>query len=280
MGDVMKIMTLNTNSFRGEKHSQIITWIVEKILRERPDMIAMQKVRQTFRVQKIPEEMRKGLYLESEGLDIRADNDAACIAHRLHGAGVQCSWIWRPANAGSGDCSEGNAILSLGGKIRSIDQFPISRISDFRNRNTHAALGVQVEGMDDWFYSLCMNPFNVAGDGFSEQLKRLNCCIAGKRLCAAVWLAGAVSAADSLPVQSYQYGIPGGWKDCCDIAGNKGKACTPYQRMQRYTSRYDLYSNYLWCSQMRNVVSFHTVRKRPENAEGADYTGILVEVKE
>lgn len=243
-------------------------------------MVAMQKVSQTFHVKKIPEEMRRGLYPDSVGLDIREDNYAAHIAHRLHEAGVQCSWIWRPVNAGSGDCNEGNAILSLGGKIRSVDQFPISRISDYRNRNTHAALGVQVEGKDDWFYSLCMNPFDVAGDGFLEQLRRLNGCIASKRLCAAVWLAGAFSTADALPGRSYEHIIPRGWKDCCEITKDKVSDWTPYRNMQKNTSRYDLRSNYLWCSQKRNVVSYNAVRKSPENAECADYTGILVEVKE
>ena len=44
----MKILTLNTHSLQEENYEQKLNWFVEGILKERPDIIAMQEVNQWF----------------------------------------------------------------------------------------------------------------------------------------------------------------------------------------------------------------------------------------
>ena len=43
----MKILTINTHSLQEENYEQKLCWFVESILKERPDIIAMQEVNQT-----------------------------------------------------------------------------------------------------------------------------------------------------------------------------------------------------------------------------------------
>ena len=43
----MKILTLNTHTLQEENYQQKLNWFVEGILKEMPDIIAMQEVNQT-----------------------------------------------------------------------------------------------------------------------------------------------------------------------------------------------------------------------------------------
>ncbi len=58
----MKILTLNTHSLREENYQQKLEWFVEGILRERPDIIALQEVNQTTSAGDMAPEMLEGQY--------------------------------------------------------------------------------------------------------------------------------------------------------------------------------------------------------------------------
>ena len=152
----MKILTLNTHSLQEENYEQKLDWFVEGILKEKPDIIALQEVNQTANGELMELEKLEGQYPIPGCMAIRKDNHAAVVANRLRQAGIECYWAWLPIKLGYGKYDEGVAILSLGRKIRCVDQFPISKVRDYHNWRTRAVLGVQLEGMDDWFYSLHM----------------------------------------------------------------------------------------------------------------------------
>ena len=86
----MKILTLNTHSLLEENQQQKLSWCVEGVLKEKPDIIAMQEVNQTADAAFMSLDMLEGQYPIPGSMQIRADNYAALVASHLRQAGVAC----------------------------------------------------------------------------------------------------------------------------------------------------------------------------------------------
>ena len=282
----MKILTLNTHSLQEENHGQKLTWFVEGILKEKPDIIALQEVNQTAGEELMALELLEGQYPIPGCMGIRKDNYAALVASRLRQAGIDCYWAWLPVKRGYGKFDEGVAVLSLGRPIRCVDQFPISRVNDYSNWRTRAALGVQLEGLEDWFYCLHMGWWNDESEGFLDQWRILNSCIAAKRMCGSVWLIGDFNAPDTVPGQSYEHIVASGWIDTYKVAHRKDEGITvpgpidgwrdPQDRKITEGMRLD----YIWCSQRKEILSSRTVYNGQKEPVVSDHYGVLIEVKE
>ena len=122
----MKILTINTHSLQETNGAQKLEWLIQGILREKPDVIAMQEVNQTMWADPVDPANLVGQYPVPGAVTVRADNYAAEVALRLRQAGLAVSWAWLPVKIGYGKYDEGVALFSLGRAIRAIDTFPIS----------------------------------------------------------------------------------------------------------------------------------------------------------
>lgn len=221
----MKIMTQNADVLLRGANGQKIRHLAEKIIRENITLIAMQNVAQSLDAAPISSEMWEGAPLEEGMPDIRLDNAAAILAQALKQCGKVCSWIWFSDNKTDGPQKKGSAFLSVGRRIRCVDRFAVGM-------TFQPVLGVQLEGMDDWFYQLPMH--NGSKDRFLSQWKLVNCCIAGKRLCSPVWLIGDLDRSVERTQTYYDSLIAGGWLEV-----NAGK---------------EAFSN-IWCSRKRETYS-------------------------
>ena len=282
----MKILTLNTHSLQEENYQQKLNWFVEGILKEMPDIIAMQEVNQTAGTELMDLEMLEGQYPIPGCMPICRDNHAAVVANRLRQAGIECYWVWLPIKLGYDKYDEGVAILSLGRPIRCVDKFPISKVNDYYNWRTRAVLGVQVEGLDDWFYSLHMGWWDDSENGFLEQWKILSSCIAGKRLCGPVWLMGDFNAPDVVTGQSYEHMTACGWIDTYRIAQFKDCGITvpgviDGWREKLQGRRIDgMRLDYIWCNQKKEVVSSRVMYNGMKEPVVSDHFGVLIQIKE
>lgn len=284
--DIVKILTLNTHSLEEENYLQKLDWFIEAILREKPDLIALQEVNQTSGASDMDPAMLEGQYPVPGCITIRKDNHAAQVAYRLNQAGIPCSWAWLPVKRGYGKYDEGVAILSLGRKIRCVDQFPISKTKDYNSWRTRAVLGVQLEGLDDWFYCLHMGWWEDTLDPFLDQWKVLNCCIASKRMCGTVWLMGDFNAPDCIPGQSYEYIVACGWVDTHVIAafrddGNTvSKAIAGWPSLPTGSSPDGIRLDYIWCSQKKDILSSRVMFNGSREPVVSDHFGVLIETRE
>lgn len=282
----MKILTLNTHSLQEENYTNKLDWFVEGILREKPDIIAMQEVNQSAAEELIPEEMLVGQYPVPGCVKIRKDNHAVNVAYRLRQAGIDCFWAWLPIKLGYGKYDEGVAVLSLGRKIRSIDQFPISKVNDYHNWRTRAVLGVQVEEISDWFYTVHMGWWDDPEERFVDQWRMLNCCIAAKRMCGNIWLLGDFNAPDTVHGQSYEHVVASGWYDTFQLARFKDCGITvpgaiDGWREQRKGKRSDgMRLDYIWCSRKKEILSSRVMYNGQKEQIVSDHFGVLIETKE
>ena len=217
---------------------------------------------------------------------IRKDNYAAMAASLLRQAGVDCYWVWLPVKRGYDKFDEGVAILSLGRPIRCVDQFPISRVNDYGNWRTRAALGVQLEGLEDWFYCLHMGWWNDESEQFLDQWRILNSCIAAKRMCGNVWLMGDFNAPDTVPGQSYEHIVASGWIDTYKAAHIKDDGITVpgpidgWPDLQNREITEGMRLDYIWCSKRKEILSSRILFNGQKEPVVSDHYGVLIEVKE
>ena len=281
----MKILTLNTHSLQEENYQQKLSWFVEGILKEKPDIIAMQEVNQTFNAEKMEANMLEGQYPVPGCMCIRQDNHAAQVAYRLRQEGIECYWAWIPIKLGYDKYDEGVAILSLGRPIRCVDQFPVSKSNDYHNWRTRAVLGVQVEGLEDWFYTVHMGWWDDELERFLDQWKKLNCCITSKRMCGPVWLLGDFNASDLIPGQSYDHVVACGWVDTYRIAQHKDSGITVPGIIDGWREKLagknveGMRLDYIWCSEKKEILSSRVVFNGEKEPVVSDHFGIVVETK-
>jgi len=282
----MKILTLNTHSLQEENHGQKLSWFLEGILREKPDIVALQEVNQTAGEELMALELLEGQYPIPGCMPIRKDNYAALAASRLRQAGIDCYWVWLPVKRGYDKFDEGIAILSLGRPIRCVDQFPISRVNDYNNWRNRAALGVQLEGLEDWFYCLHMGWWNDESELFLDQWRILNSCIAAKRMCGNVWLMGDFNAPDTVPGQSYEHIVASGWIDTYKVAHRKDDGITVPGSIDGWCDSQNreitegMRLDYIWCSQRKEILSSRILFNGKKEPVVSDHYGVLIEVKE
>lgn len=280
----MKILTLNTHSLQEENYAQKLDWFLETVLEEKPDIIALQEVNQTNHGELMALEQLEGQYPIPGCIPIRKDNHAAVVANRLRQAGIPCYWAWLPIKRGYDKYDEGVAVLSLGRPIRCVDQFPISKVRDYRNWRTRAVLGIQVEGLEDWFYSLHMGWWDDASEPFLEQWKVLSSCVASKRMCGPVWLLGDFNAPAAVIGESYDHIAASGWVDTYPIARFRDCGITVPGTIDGWRDKPGsdggMRLDYIWCSQSKKVLSSRVVFNGIKEPVVSDHFGVMIETKE
>ena len=261
----MKLLTINTHSLQEENYAQKLDQFVESVLKERPDLIAMQEVNQTCDAELADPELLTGQYPIPGCMSVRADNHAAQVARRLRKAGVACYWAWVPIKRGYDKYDEGVAVLSLGRKIACVDKFPVSRVNDYFNWRTRAVLGVQLEGLEDWFYTVHMGWWDDTAERFLDQWNTLSSCIATKRCYSTIWLLGDFNAPDQVLGQSYEHIVACGWVDTYKIAQYKDSGITVPGIIDGWREKLidknveGMRLDYIWCSQRKEVFSSRVV---------------------
>lgn len=282
----MKILTLNSHSLLDQDYGQKLEWFVAGILKEMPDIVALQEVNQTFHAALVEPEALNGQYPVPGCMNIRSDNHAAQVARMLWQNGIPCYWTWIPIKLGYGRFDEGVAILSLGRKIRCVDAFPITKDNNYQNWRTRAVLGVQVEGLEDWFYTVHMGWWDDEKARFLDQWKTLNCCIMSKRMCGTVWLLGDFNAPDTIHGQGYEHIIASGWIDTYQIAAQKDSGITVPNVIDGWKERSSVHHgngmrlDYIWCNRKHQIRSSRTMFTGEKEPVVSDHYGVLIEVKE
>ena len=150
----MKLLTLNTHSLEEPGYVEKTEKFIEMLVKEQPDIVALQEVNQSQNAAELPDVMLDG-YTRCGGfeLPVRADNHAAYVVKELRKRGIYYDWTWISAKTGYGKYDEGMALLSRK-PITRVQQFLISKTDDYENWKTRRTLGIQPEGSSD-----CSLPF-------------------------------------------------------------------------------------------------------------------------
>lgn len=280
----MKIMTLNTHSLVEPNAQEKLGQFVQGVLAEMPDVIALQEVNQTLTALPTDGVLLEGYIPAQEEVPVRTDNHAANAAKLLREAGVPCSWTYLPIKVGYGRYDEGLAILALNRKITRVESFLISRADDYANWKTRKVLGVQVEGMTDWFYTVHMGWWSDEQEPFLAQWKVLNAFVTTKPRCAPVWLMGDFNSPAEVRGEGYDKIAATGWHDMYQLARTRDDGVTVpgvidgWRNKLQDTNLTGMRIDHIWCSLPKRAVESRVVFNGVNHPVVSDHFGVMVEM--
>lgn len=279
----MKILTLNTHSHLEENYLRKLACFVELALREHPDLIALQEVNQLTSSAEAELSMLEGMAAAPSGIPVRSDNHAAWIAYLLRAAGIPVSWAWIPVKLGYGRYDEGLALLSMGGSIADLDVVQLSRCSDYDNWKTRKALGVRIDGSEDWYYAVHFGWWDDAEEPFQAQWERLNSSISHRKPDSRVWLLGDFNNPAEVRGEGYDCILEDGWQDAWRMARQSGAGATVESPVDGWRDRTDraggLRIDQIWCSKRVPVRQARIVFDGKREPKISDHYGILLETE-
>lgn len=280
----MKIMTLNTHSLVETNYEEKLQQFVRGVLEEMPDVVALQEVNQTIAASLANEALLTGYVPSQTAVPVRADNHVANVAKLLREAGVQCSWTYLPIKVGYRKYDEGLAMLSLNRKISHVERFLISRADDYANWKTRKVLGIQVEGLTDWFYTVHMGWWQDEQEPFLAQWKVLNAFVTTKPRHAPVWLLGDFNSPAEVRGEGYDRIAADGWHDAFLRARRReGSVTVPgaidgWRGQRAAPAAEGMRIDQIWCSLPQQIASCRVVFNGENAPVVSDHFGVMIEI--
>lgn len=204
----MKVMTLNTHSLSEKEADFKRKETAKMIVKEKPDIIALQEVNQTITCRVI--QPARGYVGKDK---IKEDNYASALIQDIEALGYNYHWVWIPIKLGYGKFEEGLALLSSK-PIIEVDEILLSKTDDFNNWKRRKALGIKVDNA--WYYTVHMGWWSDEEEPFIYQWNLLNNHLKNKL--EKVFLLGDFNAPDSIKNQSYDQVIQDGYFDLYQLA--------------------------------------------------------------
>lgn len=281
----MKLLTLNTHSLQEEHYEKKFRFFLEEIIREKPDLIALQEVNQSIYAEPVDPDPRM---VPVPGVDIplRSDNHALRVVCALDAAGISCSWAWLPMKLGYGKYDEGMAILSLSSPITAVDAHTISQVCDYGNWRTRMVLGVQTAQRPDWYYTVHMGWWQDEQEPFLRQWQTLDAHLAVKKAAGPVWLLGDFNSPAEVRRQGYDCIADSGWEDSYLMAEHRDEGQTVHgviDGWREYLSNPDetegMRIDHIWCSRKAPVERSQVVFNGIHWPVVSDHFGIIITLK-
>lgn len=200
----MKLLTINTHSLIEENYSQKLSEFVKAVSIEKPDIIAMQEVNQSFDKKAVYNPQR---YVPCDSLAvIREDNHAYNAAQSL----TDYFWTWLPIKNGYGKFDEGIALMSRSPIVKT-DVVTVSDICDYHNWKTRKLVGICTEERpDEMFYSVHYGWWNDTQEPFEKQWSKT---ISHMQKNNTVWLMGDFNNPSDVRNEGYDLIKKSGWHD-------------------------------------------------------------------
>ncbi len=282
----MKIMTMNTHSLIETGFRQKREWFAQVILRERPEILALQEVNQTMAAPAL-DAGAVGGYRPCPKVEVplKEDNYAAWLAGRLAGEGLAYTWTWLPMKVGYDRYDEGMALFSLL-PVAEAESFRISQADDYSNWKTRKVLGIRTgEPQASWYYTVHMGWWDDGEEPFDRQWKILNEYLDEKKAGGArVWLMGDFNSPSQVRGQGYDRVTGDGWLDSYELAERKDSGVTVGHVIDGWRERPSgeevqkgMRLDYLFTSKPVRVLSSRAVCNGDREPQVSDHYGVMIE---
>ena len=238
----MKLITLNTHSLVEPDYENKLKLFAEAVLRERPDVVALQEVNQSMGEPAVGQERLGALgFVECRErgneskveagargavIPVRADNHAYRLAGLLAEGGAPYFWTWVPAKIGYGRYDEGTALFSRL-PVAQTGWIYLTGSRDYKNWKTRKALEMILDfhGKRCRFFSLHMGWWKDGDEPFAGQWERLSGYLknASGDLC---FLMGDFNSPAGMQGEGWQLVCGSGWLDTYGLAAAKDNGVT------------------------------------------------------
>lgn len=222
----MKLLTLNVHSHMEEQGQQKLMWVVSAILKERPDVIALQEVSQSVEAEIVSVKLPGNYRSCNPDIRVKCDNYVWNVVKSLALSGLSYEWTWLPVKLGYDKLEEGVALLSLF-PITKTEEFYLSGSRNFKDWHTRKALGISVSdrGLPRWFYSIHMGWWQEEGDSFPKQWERLKEGLV-RHGDGWITLMGDFNNPAEIRGRGYDYMMADGWVDTYQLSGRQDQGIT------------------------------------------------------
>lgn len=283
----MKLLTLNTHSLEEPGYAEKTEKFIEMLVKEQPDIIALQEVNQSLAEKELPDIMLDG-FTRCNGFNVpvRLDNHARKVVEELRKRGVYYYWTWISAKIGYGKYDEGMALLSRK-PVRRVQEFLISRSDDYENWKTRKTLGIQVEGTDDWFFTVHMGWWNDTEEPFARQWECLQEFLSQPEYTEGfIWLMGDFNSLDNVEEEGYELILESGWSDTYLSAMEKDNGITVAEEIDGWRSedgienpeRKEKRLDYIFCNRSEDIKSSKVVCNGTNYPIVSDHYGVMIEL--
>lgn len=293
----MKLMTLNTHSLIEEDYGAKLQAFAGGVLREMPEVIALQEVNQTRSAPAAGHNRLQacgyvpcptpgagsGTVGEAPGAQapfiVRNDNHAYRLAEILARQGLPYFWTWTPAKTGYGIYDEGLAVFSRL-PILETKQFYITGIRDYDNWKTRKMLGIGIstEHGTEYYYSVHMGWWDDAEEPFREQWERIRRSLPASDQ--TVWLMGDFNSPAHVRGEGRDFILDTGWHDSYDLAAERDSGITVSHAIDGWKERGELPGmriDYIWVNRPIPVKSSRAVFNGIHYPVVSDHYGIIAE---
>lgn len=284
---MMKLITLNTHSLLEENYEKKLYDFVDVIIKEQPDVFALQEVNQSLLMPMIECKDMFG-YVKPSGMEvyIREGNHALSVASLLKEAGAQYYWTWVPIKKGYETFEEGLALFSKS-PITETREFYVSKTNDYNNWRSRMLLGIKNEKyVDTWFFSAHFGWWDDEKDPFYYQWDVANFTIEELILDDLCYVMGDFNSPDKVSNQGFDYVKNTGWYDTWEIAEQKDSGLTVGHVIDGWHDRVEIesvYANgmrldYIWCNKKVSVKTSEVIFNGKKYNIVSDHYGVMTEI--
>lgn len=168
MSRSLRLLTLNIHGEPGGRDKKTLSELLRFILRERPDVVALQEVCQT-REAPLLTYRPIGYSAAEPGASLREDLFVLHLTRMLCERGERYTWSYLPIKLGYGKYDEGVALLSRE-PMRDLTALTVSKRDDDLDFRTRRLLGARIGR--DFFYSVHFGRFDDPIEPFFDQWQR------------------------------------------------------------------------------------------------------------
>jgi maltose 6'-phosphate phosphatase len=272
----MKLLTLNTHSLVEENYPEKLEQFVAAIVKEQPDVIALQEVNQSISAPEVTICKLKG-FIPCGRVSVKADNHAYNAVKMLSERGFYYNWTWLGIKEGYEKYEEGIALPSRR-KITETDILTVSRTNDRNNWKTRKVVGIRTLGQ--WFYSVHLGWWNDAEEPFQLQWKKLSAHTEKK---SRVWLMGDFNSPAHIRSEGYDMIENDGWYDSYVLAENKDRGITVEKSIDGWrngTLSQGMCIDHIWCSKKTEVASSEVIFNGINYPVISDHYGVIINTKD
>lgn len=280
----MKLITINTHSLIENNYSKKLEQFVDFIVRETPDLIAMQEVNQSTCAPTYASLPVFSPILDTPSI-IREDNHALQVALHLLQKGISYYWTWLPVKLGYGKYDEGMAFFSKT-PITDIDHFFISVFEDYQYWKTRQVLGIKIANCKDWFYTVHMGWWNDEEDLFKDQWKRFLKHLPITSPLSKLWLLGDFNSPAEVRNEGYDLIEASGFYDTYQLAQQKDLGITVNGVIDGWRDKLDnpdaltgMRIDHIWCNQKTTVRTSNVIFNGITEPVISDHFGIMIETE-
>ena len=281
----MKLLTLNTHSLHGEDFERRSTILLDCLLRERPDVIAMQEVNQSCDAIPLSAKYLVDGFVGDARM-LRQDNYANQLAGQLAQAGAVYFWCWIPVKRGYGRFDEGLAFFTQA-PIAEWHSFVISRTREYDDWRCLMALCIRLKDLkhlkkeEAWFCNLHTGWWEDTIDPFFEQWKRF---LEQSRIEEPMWVMGDLNNPPSRRGEGYDQIAADGFYDCYMLAKQRGGETTVFDEIDGWKgsaeAKRGLRLDQIWCNRSVSVGSYRTLLDGIRGEPVSDHAAVLVTIEE